>query len=98
MVFYGEPESEDAAANLKQVADEESMQAKWFTVDQLAEMNRNKELRYDEPLFWAQYIQSGGQIMPISLIADTVPARAPDIAVHEAFKISEHGDLLKTKF
>ena len=36
--------------------------------------------------------------MPISLIADTIPARAPVSDNHKAFVISELGDLTKTKF
>ena len=60
MVFYGEPATIEAAGNLKTMADEHSVQAKWFSIEELAGMNERGELRYDEPLFWAQYLAQGG--------------------------------------
>ena len=77
MFFYGEPTSIEASHNLKKEADSESLQAAWFTVDELREMRDKKMLRYDEPIDWGEFVQRGGHIAPISLIADWIPSFPP---------------------
>ena len=57
VIFYAEPTSIEMVAHaLKKEADEESLGAKWVTLDQLKEMKTNNKLRFNEPLEWAQYI------------------------------------------
>ena len=63
---------------MKKVADNESLQAAWFTVSELDEMHRAKKLRYPEPLQWARYIADGGHISPMSLIVDAIPFEDPE--------------------
>ena len=57
VIFYAEPTSIEMAHQLKTEADEESLEAKWVTLNELKEMKTNKLLRFDEPLEWAKYIE-----------------------------------------
>ena len=36
-------------------------------------MEKEKRLRYNEPLFWADYVAKGGLISPISILVNTIP-------------------------
>ena len=56
MVFYGEPKSIEQAENLKWEPDTESLQAAWFTLGELREMEAKKMLRFNEPVLYADYI------------------------------------------
>lgn len=48
----------------KQHADEHSLEARWFTPEQIAEL----ALRGPEPLALARYLEAGGQVFPLSLL------------------------------
>mmetsp|Transcript_35134 Transcript_35134/g.46262 ORF Transcript_35134/g.46262 Transcript_35134/m.46262 type:complete len:113 (+) Transcript_35134:262-600(+) len=95
MVFYAEPTSLEQAEKLKTVPDSESLSAAWFTADELEQMEKDKKLRFNEPVLYARYILGGGQITPISLISDWIPSEPPKISQHKHFKIE---DGLLTKF
>lgn len=63
VVFYGSPIHADAP--LKSQPDEESVGAKWVTVKEM----KNLRLRSREVMEWAQYVEGGGTIYPLSLLA-----------------------------
>ncbi len=65
VVFYGEP-LEDGAP-LKSVADAESTQARWCSTAELAGMQSEGVLRGDDLLNWAEYLEKGGAIFPLSV-------------------------------
>ena len=73
VIFYAEPKSVEAAAAFKTVPDEESLEGRWFSPQELVSLCRDKttadKLRGREMLHWASYIEKGGQIFPLSVIA-----------------------------
>jgi phosphatase NudJ len=48
----------------KSVADDHSLEARWFTPDEIAAL----PLRGREPLAIARYLEGGGQVFPLSLL------------------------------
>ena len=50
VIFYAEPTSIDMAHALKAEEDEQSLGAKWVTLDEIRQLKANKLLRFDEPL------------------------------------------------
>ena len=94
MVFYAEPITLAQTKQLKSVPDEHSMQASWFSEQELEQMNSEKKLRFDEPLTYARYISSGGLITPVSLVSDWIPSSPPDVEEHRHFQIID-GSLTK---
>ena len=71
--------------NLKDTPDEESLQAAWFTLEELRQMEVDKKLRFNEPVVYAEFIADGGQITPISFISDWIPSLPPLIKEHKHF-------------
>lgn len=74
VVFYGEPIHPDAP--LKSVPDEESRSARWVTLAEL----RRLPLRSTELVHWAEYLENGGTVYPLSLFAgegEPVPVPVP---------------------
>jgi len=63
VVFYGVPIHADAP--LKSKPDGESLRAKWVTVKEM----RGLRLRSREVIEWAEYVEGGGVIYPLSLLA-----------------------------
>jgi 8-oxo-dGTP pyrophosphatase MutT (NUDIX family) len=49
----------------KSVADEESLEARWFTLEEFAGL----ELRADEARAFCQYVADGGAVHPLSVLA-----------------------------
>ena len=63
VIFYAEPTTEDMAKNIKKVADGESLEARWVTLQEIEELAREKPgLRGKELPKWASYLEAGGQI------------------------------------
>eukprot|EP00624_Nannochloropsis_granulata_P003705 evm.model.NODE_28766_length_8251_cov_18.900740.1 len=72
VVFYGSPIHKDAP--LKSKSDGESLGAKWMTVKDMKAV----KLRSREVIEWAEYVEGGGTIFPLSLFAEEgepVPSR-----------------------
>ena len=63
VIFYAEPENEKQAP--KSIADKESLEAKWMSVDEFLKL---KNIRGYELPEWGKYIDSGGPIYPMSLL------------------------------
>lgn len=64
VIFLGEPIH--PTAPLKSVADEESIGARWVTVQEMKAMR----LRGNELMKWAEYVEKGGSVYPLSLLAE----------------------------
>eukprot|EP01135_Chromosphaera_perkinsii_P006315 Nk52_evm44s485 gene=Nk52_evmTU44s485 len=60
VIFFANPTD---GREPKQVPDEESLGARWVTLEELSQLR----LRSNELLKWAQYIENGGQIYPPSI-------------------------------
>ena len=58
----------DPTAPLKSVADAESVRAEWRTAAEIEELG--KRLRGEEPLVWARYLERGGVVFPLSVLAE----------------------------
>ena len=70
VVYYAEPK--DPKQPPKSVADKESESARWLSVAQLeamADVPPPAGLRGDELLVWAKYLERGGPIYPLGLLA-----------------------------
>lgn len=74
VMFYAEPTSLSMTEQLKTVGDYESDCAKWVTTAELLEMKKNNELRFDDLLDWALWLEKGGQIIPIGLLGTKIPS------------------------
>ena len=71
VIFYAEPE--DANQEPKTIPDAESKGAAWLSLTQLEEKSRippPEGLRGKELLEWAKYIENGGQIFPLHVLAE----------------------------
>jgi len=64
VIFLGEPIH--PTAPLKSVADEESIGARWVTVQEMKALR----LRGNELMKWAEYVEKGGSVYPLSLLAE----------------------------
>lgn len=64
VVFYGEPIHPDAP--LKAVPDEESRSARWCSIEEL----RALPLRAKDLLYWAEYLENGGTIYPLTVFQE----------------------------
>ena len=77
VIFYAEPEDEKQVP--KSIPDDESLRAAWLTLPELeAEQNwpPPEGMRGPELLHWASYIENGGTIYPLSVLAsesDPIP-------------------------
>lgn len=60
-IFFTAVELDDVAP--KSTADEHSIEARWFTAEEIAALN----LRGPEPLELARYLDRGGQVFPLTL-------------------------------
>ena len=69
VIFYCEPF--DHHQKVKTTPDKESIEAKWVTLKELAEMDKVKPyLRGYELVEWATYIEQGGEIGPLTAFQD----------------------------
>ena len=66
-MFFLARQKDDAPP--KSVADEHTLEARWFSVDELALV----ALRGDEVEAWMRYVLGGAAIAPISMISGEVP-------------------------
>jgi 8-oxo-dGTP pyrophosphatase MutT (NUDIX family) len=79
VIFYAEPVDRNQAP--KSVPDKESMGAVWLTLEELKEMHSlppPRGLRGPELYEWANYIENGGTIYPLDILASEetpVPTR-----------------------
>ncbi len=62
-MFYAEPENESEP--LKSIPDEESIEAKWMTLEEIEGMK--EKLRGYEILDWAKYLENKGPIYPLNI-------------------------------
>ena len=93
VIFYAEPKSVEAAAAFKTVADEESLEGRWFTPEGLMDMIKQSKgkhkLRGYEMIEFAEYINNGGQIFPMSFISGP-GGLVPNPAIDKAFVLDEN--------
>jgi len=83
VIWFGIPKNLEQP--LKSEPDEESMSAKWFTVQELEEMRSippPRGLRGSELLQWGKYLEQGGSVYPLSILSTehtevTVPTEKP---------------------
>ena len=71
VIFYAEPR--DPNQPPKSIPDAESMGATWVSLDQLKQLQLlppPEGLRGPELLHWAQYIENGGTIYPLSVFSN----------------------------
>ncbi len=61
VIFYAEPISLQMSKQLKKVADKESEEARWVSVQEFLEFENSKPgIRGYELIDWAQYLEQGG--------------------------------------
>lgn len=66
VVLFAEPADLDAQGRTEPTF--ESLQASWMSVDNIRELKTRGELRGDEPLMWATYLDAGGPIWPLAIM------------------------------
>lgn len=64
VVFYAEPVNEKQPPKSK--ADNESLEAKWVTIDEFLSLGN---LRGEELVDWGRYLDGGGMIYPLEVFA-----------------------------
>ena len=70
VIFYAEPASLEESTRVKKVADKESLEARWVSLNELLELDQTPPgLRGDELLQWGNYLEKGGHVYPLSLIS-----------------------------
>ena len=70
VIFYAEPASLEESTRIKKVADKESLEARWVSLNDLLELDQTAPgLRGDELLQWGNYLEKGGHCYPLSLIS-----------------------------
>ena len=71
VIFYAEPSTPEQACSLKKVPDSESVEARWVTVQECAQLDQEPPgLRGDELLVWGNYLDQGGHIYPLSMLGN----------------------------
>lgn len=93
VIFYGEPVSIDESLKLKTTSDAESECASWVSLYDLHRLNFNKELRYEEPLDWAQWLELGGQFTPVSILGEQIPLQPDQPPRKSGFVLPENPEL-----
>ena len=86
VIFYAEPVDPYTHQAPKSVPDKESIQAAWLTVEELRQKQKHKPaqggLRGNELLDWAVYIENGGTIYPLDVLAtEHTPVPVPTAVV-----------------
>lgn len=64
VIFLAHPSDDEVP---KSVADDESIRADWFSLEEIAEL----PLRHAEALNWCQLALDGGLVMPVEMLGDT---------------------------
>mmetsp|Transcript_14408 Transcript_14408/g.22211 ORF Transcript_14408/g.22211 Transcript_14408/m.22211 type:complete len:191 (+) Transcript_14408:175-747(+) len=68
VIFYAEPTTLEMSTQVKKVPDEESVEARWVTLDELVELGEKPPgLRGSELLTWGKYLEDGGQAFPLAV-------------------------------
>ena len=68
VIFYALPTTLEMCNQVKKVADKESEEARWVTIEELKELGKGDPgLRGRELLEWAVYLEMGGQVWPIQM-------------------------------
>ena len=65
VIFFAEPKNDKQKP--KSVPDKESLEARWVTLDEFKKIG---DIRGNELLDWGKYIEDGGAIFPMGLLAD----------------------------
>jgi phosphatase NudJ len=94
VIFYAEPESLEEAHNIKKVADSESLEARWVTIDDLHALAKESPgLRSNDLVYWATYLENGGHVFPLAMFGEEGELQT---ASHQSFPLlarSEGGSL-----
>lgn len=97
VIFYAVPS--DSSQTPKSVPDEESLSARWMSIDELERLSHIPPpdgLRGDELLTYARYIEAGGPIYPLSLLAMSEHDR-PVVPTEEERQRMIHGPIRNNK-
>ena len=70
LMYYAEPEKDEMDKPPKQVADSESLEARWMTLEEVEALNEANQLRGPEPLEWLHYLMAGGPVYPKSMFVE----------------------------
>ena len=77
VIFYAEPTSLEMCEKIKTVADTESEEARWVTIQEIHELGKTSPgLRGEELIEWAAYLERGGQVWPLSMFGKKEIGRA----------------------
>ena len=68
------------AAPLKTIPDDESLRAEWKTTSEIEALGES--LRSSEPLEWAHYLERGGMVYPLSVLAEEGDPLASELLIH----------------
>ncbi|KDO27578.1 hypothetical protein SPRG_06846 [Saprolegnia parasitica CBS 223.65] len=89
IVFYAEPM--DVSAPIKTTADDESLGAAWTTVPELQAWADAGQLRDEELLNWAMYLERGGEVAPLSTLGAESSGPEPHMEFRVFFQPSKPG-------
>eukprot|EP01084_Bolivina_argentea_P161121 280496_1 len=94
VIFYGEPADENQKP--KSVADKESLEARWVTVDEFPKLGK---IRGPELIDWGKYLDNGGLIYPLEFFTEcyTKPTSAPDYTMKDIKNCDNHVKLVGNK-
>jgi ADP-ribose pyrophosphatase YjhB (NUDIX family) len=71
VIYYGEPASLADADNYKKIADAESVEARWVSIDELWHLaSTSPGLRGRELLNWAMYLENNGHVFPLEMFGE----------------------------
>lgn len=71
VIYYGEPVSLADADNYKKIADAESVEARWVSIDELWHLaSISPGLRGRELLNWAMYLENNGHVFPLEIFGE----------------------------
>lgn len=71
VIYYGEPTSLAEANNYKIIADAESVEARWVSIDELLQLAATSPgLRGRELVNWAMYLENNGHVFPLEMFGE----------------------------
>ncbi|KAL3943240.1 MAG: hypothetical protein SGBAC_002685 [Bacillariaceae sp.] len=71
VIYYCEPTTLQEANNFKTMADSESLEARWVSINELLVLaSGNPGIRGRELLDWATYLENDGHVMPLEMFGE----------------------------
>ena len=74
VIYYAEPEDPNVVP--KQIADSESLEARWVTLEEFQNLDN---IRGDELVKYGSYVETGGPIHPLGMFSESQASEGENV-------------------